>query len=150
MDTCQDIPYEKLNSMNNEMAAHGKYRYTKAAYESTPRPEIVAQEFSRLVPLSEGTVQIAVFHEYIPMRKFATVATDATAFRVREPRGNVLVLSTWEDDAEEGLKFARAASKELLSFVIKSESAKEKDNIGYGNYSECSRQNSGTVHFIKS
>jgi hypothetical protein len=74
MDTCQEIPYEKLNSMNNEMAAHGKYRYTKAAYESTPRPEVVAQEFSRLVPLSEGAVQIAVFHEYIPMQKFAAMA----------------------------------------------------------------------------
>ena len=132
--------------MNNEMTTHGKYRYFKSVYEATPRPDVVAQEFDRLVHLTEGAVQIAVFHEYIPMQKVASVAADATAFYLREPKCNVLVMATWEDNPEESLKFARMAAEELLSFASKSEKA--KDDIGYGNYSTCLHQHFLITHFI--
>jgi hypothetical protein len=133
VDTCQEIPYEQLNGLNNEMAMAGEYRYHRAVHESTPRPDVVAQEFARMVALTEGDVHIMVFHEYIPGQKISNVAREATAFHQREPKGNVLIVMGWKDDHEKSMTFAREAATELLSFATNAEKA--EDNIGYGNYS---------------
>lgn len=131
---CREVPYEELNTLTNHMAGHGKYRYGNSIREIAPDTNIVAQEFSRYLALSERPgVDLALVHEYIPMGKISSVASDATAFSHREPKNNVVAISYWEDNHEENFKFAKEATDELLAFTVRAE--KEKDHFGYGNYS---------------
>jgi hypothetical protein len=133
---CHEMPYEKLNALTNDMAHHGKYRWGNSVREIGPDIRVFAQEFSRYVSLTERSgVDMALIHEYIPTQKISSVARDATAFSHREPKGHVVVISSWEDNHEENFKFVKEATDELLAITVRSGVSKEeKDYFGYGNY----------------
>lgn len=109
MDTCGEIPYENLNtiqvsvfpghsltveslSTQNPNFKHGGNYYTKGIFSSGPQVDVAEILVSRLPELSKTSgATLTVAFELFPTKKVLSVPTDATA-HIRGPQVNVLLL----------------------------------------------------------
>lgn len=111
----------------------------KAVHQTEVHTDLVPKIFERYSRLSERTdMHMAVFHEYFPLGKITSVGKDATAFRGREPKTNVMAFVLWAADTPEKFQFAKVACTELMHIASSTERGiAGPENIGYGNYSTC-------------
>jgi FAD/FMN-containing dehydrogenase len=135
MNTCKEIPYEELNSMQNFIVPPGKNYYMTGAFSSGPQPDATKNLVSRLPNLAkESNAKFTIAYELLPREKTLTVPNSATA-HTRIPLFNVLVLGTWEDKDPNKLDILRNATAELRRIVLQGEKVITEDhNAGYGNY----------------
>jgi len=135
MDTCKEIPYEQLNSLQNFNVVHGKNYYMKGVFSSGPQPDVADTLASRLPELSaECGATLHVVHELVPMEKVLSVPNHATA-HIRGSRINVLIIASWESKDAKILDAVRKATNEIGRILVQGEKViPESDNVGYGNY----------------
>ena len=130
-----EMPYEKLNSLQNEIAAHGQNVYMKGCFAPPTFPRAaLLRTFARLTELSAPKeYMFGLLFEYFPLAKVNAVSDDATAYR-RGLTTNVLAVVYSTEDGEAPMRYARDAAHELVELVA----GKEAANVGYGNYSASS------------
>lgn len=135
MNTCKEIPYEELNTLQNFTVPPGRNYYMNGVFSSGPQLDAAKNLVSRLPSLSkESNANFTVAYELLPNKRILSVPNNATAHN-RGPRFNVLVLATWGDEDPNKLDVLRNATSELGRIVIQGEKAlTERHNTGYGNY----------------
>ncbi|KAI0300589.1 FAD-binding domain-containing protein [Multifurca ochricompacta] len=135
MDTCKEIPYEELNSMQNFNVKHGKNYYMKGVFASAPQADVAHNLVSRLPELStKNDIRLTVVYELISTKKVLSIPNHATA-HIRGSRVNVLIFATWDDKDTKKLDTVRSAANELGGILLEGErNIPESLNTGYGNY----------------
>lgn len=135
MDTCKEIPFEQLNTLQNFNVPHGKNYYMKGVFSSGPQAEVADKIVSRLPQVSaENGVNLTVVYELISMKKILSIPNHATA-HIRGGRINVLVIAGWDNKDTITLDTVRKATNELGQILIQGEKIiPESLNVGYGNY----------------
>lgn len=154
MDTCKEIPFEQLNTLQvsalplliptlvslfpqNFKVPHGQNYYMKGVFVSAPQVDVAEKVAARLPQLSkESGVNFTLVHELLPMKKVLSVPNHATA-HIRASRINVLVIAAWDSKDINLLDTVRNNLNELGQIVIQGEKIiPESANVGYGNYSK--------------
>ncbi|KAK7695635.1 hypothetical protein QCA50_000271 [Cerrena zonata] len=122
-----EIPYETLNTLQNQVATPSlNYYMTGAQLSGIPSGELNSKLFERVTQLSEKDFNVNFIIELIPHGKINGVAPDATPYR-RNLKGNGLMLIQWKHDTPEYSQKAKDAVRELSSLL-------RSDGEGYGNY----------------
>jgi hypothetical protein len=130
---CCEMPYEKVNELNNDMLPHGFRHYGKSVFFKQSQKQVAPKLFEHLVSVSASTsVQFAIFQQYFPGKKVAAVPTDQTAYFHRGSTCHCECMVTWSDPNED-LEAVRQTVKGLLKHVSDAENASY--DLGYPNYS---------------
>ena len=83
--------------------------------------------------------EVMVGYEFIPHKKLCAVPPDATAFRARGHYPNVVLMLSWDQDANSpgALQHARSCAKELSRIIEGTEETQPHQSkpYGYSNYS---------------
>ncbi|KAH9177610.1 FAD-binding domain-containing protein [Lactarius sanguifluus] len=135
MDTCKEIPYEELNTMQNSRVVHGKNYYMKGVFTSGLQADVADKLVSRVPQLSaESGANFTVLYELVPTNKILTIPNHATA-HIRGPRINVLIMASWDNKDTNVLDTVRNTANELGQILLSGEKTiPESLNVGYGNY----------------
>jgi hypothetical protein len=145
------MPYELLNTMQNEMMPAGRnYSLTSALRGKKPvEPQAAQAMFDRMVQLASapgdctvnGDPTIMIIWEFLHLKKVASVPVDATAFRMREETCSVPTLIIWDGDSAEATKDAKERLRQVKQVVDENlkdtfVGGKSENATGYGNYGE--------------
>jgi hypothetical protein len=145
------MPYELLNTMQNEMMPAGlSYSLTSALRGKKPvEPQAAQAMFDRMVQIAstpgDCTVNadptIMIIWEFLHLKKVASVPVDATAFRMREETPSVPTLIIWDGDSAEATKDAEGRLRQVKQVVDENlkdtfVGGKSENATGYGNYGE--------------
>ncbi|KAH9975379.1 hypothetical protein BGW80DRAFT_1473780 [Lactifluus volemus] len=151
MDTCKEIPYEELNSIQvstciwlscckviislESNVGHGHNYYMKGVFASGPEADVVKKLVSRIPELSKQSgVKLNVLYELVSTNKVLSVPNHATA-HIRGSRISILIVASWDDKATDKLDAVRSAAIELRDIILQGERIiPESQNTGYGNY----------------
>ncbi|KAI9451654.1 hypothetical protein F5148DRAFT_1238677 [Russula earlei] len=138
-DGAHEIPFETVNTLANEMFAHGSNYYLKSVYQSGgPQPEVAKSVFKKLSELNAAPgneIQHFYIFEYIPHRAVMSVPEDATAYP-RSYRGMTGSALKWPLSSPGNDEAAKRAARELTNIVAEVEAKiSGEDNSGYGNFS---------------
>lgn len=128
--------------LQNGIAVPGRNVYMRGVTQLTPKLDVAQAVLKRIAELgvSDPDVQVGMLFEYFSLAKVNSVAHDATAFRSRGPKGNVLAQVAWANDTPEKSKRGRDIAHELTGIITaKEREAHEYENSGYGNYGRCRR-----------
>ncbi|KAH9850079.1 FAD-binding domain-containing protein [Lenzites betulinus] len=131
-DLAKEIPYEKVNSLQNEIAAPGQNVYLRGAVAPEPIPHALLQTaLGRVAALSAPDgYTIGLLLEYFPLGVANAVPDDATALpRALAP--NVLAAVYAREDGADVLAYIRDAARELTGVFAEASGGA----MGYGNYS---------------
>ncbi|KAI5124786.1 hypothetical protein M0805_005420 [Coniferiporia weirii] len=135
-DLSAEIPYEKLNSLQNEATRHGRNVYMRGVLQSSIRPETATEVLDKVAEVTaDSTFQVAAIFEYFPLDKVNAVPKNAMAFDNRTTSQNVLVNCIWDEHTPENSKTGRdkvyAVSDLITSFEKDLEVSEAR---AYGNY----------------
>jgi len=135
VNTCKELPYEELNSLQNDYLKPGSNFYTKGAFASGPQVEVAEKLLSRQPDLSKNSgLNVMTVFELISTKKMMTVPNSATA-HIRGSRVNIGVMASWSGKDANKLDAARSVTSELARIIIEGEKViPESENTGYGNY----------------
>jgi len=135
MDSCKEMPFEQINTLQNFNVQHGSNYYMKGVYSSGPQIPVTENLVSRLPELSASTgLRLVVVYEFFPTKKYLSVPNNATAY-IRESRLNVLLLAVWDPKDTDKLGVVRSATSELARIIVDGEKTRPKaPDAGYGNY----------------
>jgi hypothetical protein len=145
------IPYELLNTMQNDMIPYGaNYHLTGTLRGKKPVETEAAQGmFNRMLQISSapgactanGDPTIMILWEFLHLKKAASVPADATAFRMRVESPSIPMLISWGGESTEATKDAKERLRKMRQIV--DENLKDtfvggmgEDDTGYGNYGE--------------
>ncbi|OCH95988.1 FAD-binding domain-containing protein [Obba rivulosa] len=143
-DMSKEIPFEKLNEVQNHLAVHGRNNYEKGTYHSPnfDLPERAAKTFELVKRFHEmGAFETMIACELIPMGVVNSVADDSTAFR-RGRRTNVITNLSWDDDAPETYALAKESAAQLIATMA---DVNPSEAVGYGNYNSDALPAQGTI-----
>ncbi|KAI5117034.1 hypothetical protein M0805_002250 [Coniferiporia weirii] len=146
MDRTAEVPYERLNAMQNDFALADRNRYMTGLLQTSIRAETATQILDAVVSASadpdSAASQLALMaaFEYFPINKVITVPRDATAFENRTTSQNVMVNCSWGSHEtltpEEGLMTGRAKVHAVVRLIAGFEKdAEAAETRAYGNYS---------------
>jgi hypothetical protein len=145
------IPYELLNTMQNELVPYGiNYHLTGTLRGKKPVESQAAQDiFNQIIQIasapgdctSNGDPAISILWEFLHLKKAASVPPDATAFRMRVDTLSLPLLITWEGDSAEATKDAKERLRRVRELVERNlkdtfAGGMSEDDTGYGNYGE--------------
>jgi hypothetical protein len=135
MDTCKEIPFDQLNTIQNFNVVHGKNYYMKGVFSSGLQTDVAEKLASRLPQIfAESGINLTVVFEFISTKKIISVPNHATA-HVRGSRINVLIITSWDSKDKNILDTVRNAANELGRILLQGEKIiPESLNVGYGNY----------------
>ena len=108
----------------------------KSIRATKPRVEVAQKVLHTIVELTESRPDFSIhcIFEYLPQAKACSVPDDATPC-TRLPYNIVLCTIRWPEDTEENFKFARDASRKLVSLVAEANvELTPAENTGYRNY----------------
>jgi len=127
LDLTAEIPYEKLNGMQNHLTEYGLNYFMKGTLQSTsPSKDINPVHLSKVAALSkEHNFMVSLIVEYFPHGKINSVPADWTPYR-RDLPGNALINIQWKDNSPELTQVAREVAHTLSEMMPEGES--------YGNY----------------
>ncbi|EJD01265.1 FAD-binding domain-containing protein [Fomitiporia mediterranea MF3/22] len=138
IDLTSEMPYEKVNSLQNEVATPGQCVYMKGVNFSLLQPDEARILLDKIAELTEdSTFRVASIFEFFPPDKINSVPNDATAMNNRSFQKNVLTSSFWDENTPVNQKTGRQkvyTITELITNVAKDADVLEKR--GYGNYSD--------------
>jgi hypothetical protein len=139
------VPYEQVNGLQNASVNYGGNCIVDGITRGTLYPDAAEKIFHKLdeianVPSSIiSKPMIVMLWEYHDLRKLASVAPDATAYRMRTTNLISPMFVTWEGDSPEAEAEARERVKQVKVFseeLLLEGREKHKDETGYGNYGE--------------
>ncbi|TFY82580.1 hypothetical protein EWM64_g1444 [Hericium alpestre] len=136
LDTCAEIPYENLNTLQNAQVPHGGNYYMKPVSQPAPDAAKAQKILGRLTELAmQHDVAIQFIHEFWGLPKICSVPDGATAFNRSRVLGCLIVV-TYKENTEEGLKLARMVAKELadIASATQEDGVADSENLGYANY----------------
>jgi len=135
MNSCKELPYEELNSIQNDYLKPGTNFYVKGVFASRPQVEVAEKLLSRQPELSKNSgLNVMTVFELISTKKVMTVPNSATA-HIRGSRVNVGIMASWPGKDANKLDAARSVTAELSRTIIEGEKViPESENTGYGNY----------------
>src|SRR4051794_8015885 len=133
---CSEMPYEKVNTLNNEMLCHGLNHYGKSVFFSRSQKEIMPKVFEQWLEVSAKNpgVEYAVIQQYFPREKVVSVPPENTAYFHRHSTSVTEIMAIWKNP-EEDYQFIRGQLIGLLKIISDAENVSV--NLGYGNYSMC-------------
>ncbi|KIM25633.1 hypothetical protein M408DRAFT_205383 [Serendipita vermifera MAFF 305830] len=149
VDGTRMIPYEALNSLQNGTAPYGGNYHLSGTVrgERGIKAETAIQLFDQLVEIAsapgecatDGVPVMAVVWEFFHLKKAASVASDATAYRMRVAHPASPIMIAWQTDGPEATKDAKnriLQLKQRLDEGLKDSfgGGRGKDDTGYGNY----------------
>ncbi|KAA1469078.1 FAD-binding domain-containing protein [Dentipellis sp. KUC8613] len=138
VNTCGEIPFERLNSLQNDKVPHGRNYYLKPIYQPGPDMEVAKKISQRIVELasahSDVIEEIAFMYEFWPLDKICSVPEGETAFqRIRRLSGVTQIV--FKENTEEQLKITRMVAQELVDIThTLKDNLPEDQNTGYANY----------------
>lgn len=127
MDLATEIPYEKLNSLQNHLAEYGLNYFMKGTLQSiTPSKDLNSTHLKKVAALSkEHNLAISLIVECFPHGIINSIPADWTPYG-RNLAGNCLIIIQWKDNAPEINKVARDVAHTLSDMLPEGEP--------YGNY----------------
>ncbi|KAA1469062.1 FAD-binding domain-containing protein [Dentipellis sp. KUC8613] len=138
MDTCREIPYEKLNTIQNDKVEHGRNYYMKPAYLIRPDLNVTKKLLERLPQLvathKDAIEGITFVIEYWSLKKACSVPAGETAF-IRDPRLSGVANVVFRENTPEHLKLTRQIASELIEITQTLPENTQGSGTGYGNYS---------------
>ncbi|KAA1469075.1 FAD-binding domain-containing protein [Dentipellis sp. KUC8613] len=138
VDTCREIPYETVNSIQNANVNHGRNYYMKPAYIIRPDLNVTKQLLERIPKLAaahkDAIEELAFIIEFLPLKKVCSVPAGETAF-IRDPRQSGVANIVFRENTPEHLKLTRQIANELIAITqTLPEHAAKGSGTGYGNY----------------
>lgn len=135
MDMTGEIPYEKVNGLQNPNVQHGHRVYMRGVTQVEYSPAVAKRVFQRMCELSDATMRITLIFELFPLDKINSKTNDAMAFNLRGPASNVLCLCIWDNNAPEYAMRGYAASHAVTDIISNAEPKPEVSvSRAYGNY----------------
>ncbi|KII95942.1 hypothetical protein PLICRDRAFT_34892 [Plicaturopsis crispa FD-325 SS-3] len=137
-DHSGELPYEKLNGMQNPGVPHGYASYMKGVFQLAPDPASIRVARARALAILASHPEfkeVNLLFEYFSLAKINSFPENGTAFR-RGPAGNVLILLKWEGRSAETQTKAREFAQELAGIIVQgqTELLGKGASVGYGNY----------------
>ncbi|KAH0579527.1 hypothetical protein H2248_002381 [Termitomyces sp. 'cryptogamus'] len=133
-DFTKEIPYEELNTLQNQTQFHGQGMYMKGIAQRKPDFESITKAFDHVQKVSGPEFKANILFEYFPLAKINAVSSNSTAFR-RDPTSSVLVLMNWKENTEENAERGRIVAHELANFIVDGQQGVSPTQIlGYSNY----------------
>ncbi|KAG8799467.1 hypothetical protein FRC17_007132 [Serendipita sp. 399] len=113
------IPYEKVNALNNENNNVGGNHKITAYNRPSLTPEVATKVFDKLIQTGSARddIRIVFLWEYHNLKKFSSVASDATAFSGRIPRPLIIMIVNWVGDSDELKADALNRLEQVRSFT---------------------------------
>ncbi|TFK32231.1 FAD-binding domain-containing protein, partial [Crucibulum laeve] len=134
MDLTREVPYEMLNSIQNEHLGHGQCRLIKGVFQIKLHAESIRQAMERMIAHCNDEHNSVLLLEFFSLAKAQSVPNGDCAF-VRGPGGNVMSVTTWKNDTAENLAYARTTAREVTGLIATGqEEFLGVSNEGYGNY----------------
>ncbi|TFK19453.1 FAD binding domain-containing protein [Coprinopsis marcescibilis] len=131
-DGATEIPYEQLNSLQNNSVEHGRCYYLQGSNQAVPDAASMLAVLTKCGEVAEaGNFKPTVLYEYFNLNKANTVDDAATPFR-RGLTPSILTILAWEDDVLK-TTIAKDIAKEFVA-IIKSNQEGTAREIGYPNY----------------
>ncbi|TFK31887.1 FAD-binding domain-containing protein [Crucibulum laeve] len=133
-DFCQELPYEKMNSLRNGGRAHQKNYYTKGVFTSGPLSDCAQQMMDYVTELSQQLeISLTFMFEYLPTKKVLSVPNGETC-HIRGDRVSCVAFATWDAD-----KTPKGDLNSTLTKLVDILATSEKtlpfaSNTGYANY----------------
>ncbi|KAF5364309.1 hypothetical protein D9756_000778 [Leucocoprinus leucothites] len=136
-DLTQDMPYEAVNTLQDNRIDYGSGIYWKGVAYEGPNYESMAKAHEAIVrAVKSGGVLANAIYEWIPLQKINAVPLNATAF-CRRPNPNCLIIISWHRDANSEGKVdqARDFAYDIAECVVGGLSAlKDVKSQAYSNY----------------
>ncbi|KAN0132180.1 hypothetical protein V8E53_009946 [Lactarius tabidus] len=139
-DGAKEIPFEQLNTFNDETFAHGINIYAKSVLETTPTYSVVNSLLEKTLELNAAPgneIDHGYLWELFPPNAVLTRSVDSTS-HVRTNRHTTGCIVTWINKPPGVQQAAKLAAHELTDIVAKAEAQASgmdlQSNPGYGNY----------------
>jgi len=133
-DTTGEIPYEKLNAIQNDFVNHGNGSYMKSVAHNGPDFAINKRLLEKLAEMQLKDIKSAVIFEYLPQNKVMAVPNGTMAFH-RTGKTSVLVTLQWDNAISDRSKEAREIAHGICGAVLGDKSLLNNPSyFGYGNY----------------
>ncbi|KAJ3565810.1 hypothetical protein NP233_g7401 [Leucocoprinus birnbaumii] len=136
-DTTGEMPFEKLNAMQESVTDHGNGVYWKGLTVKCPDYEAMARAHKRIAEVCEdGRFTAVAIYEWWSLDKIMSVPPEKTVFH-RHPNYLCLVLIGWrgETNSEEKVHEARKYAHEVAELVVAGlTDMSDPQNRGYNNY----------------
>jgi len=132
-DTTGEIPYERLNAIQNDFANHGYGVFMKSVAHNGPDFATNKRVLEKVAEMQLKDITCTVIFEYLPQNKVMAVPNDSTAFH-RTGKSSVVVSLRW-DNASDRSQDAREIANEICGAILGDKSLlNNPTSFGYGNY----------------
>nr|AGK29855.1 FAD-binding protein [Volvariella volvacea] len=136
LDETTEIPYEKLNTLQNAMVYPGQGVYMKGLSQTEPHYDTISRAYHKALELVQQGFRPAVLYEYVPLHKVMSVPSGDSAFR-REGTSNVLAVMLWDGDDPKRTQVARSTAYEIADILLGGQGGlTAAQKLGYGNYAD--------------
>ncbi|EKM80429.1 hypothetical protein AGABI1DRAFT_128103 [Agaricus bisporus var. burnettii JB137-S8] len=137
MDMSKEVPYETINSLQNNLITPGNGVYWKAVAVPGPSYQPIADVYAKVQEISKsGKFSVLVLYELLHLQKTNSIPLNKTAFR-RSTKPNCLLSLDWPKDihSQALVDEARALTHQLAVCVAGGASELEdKSSQPYANY----------------
>ncbi|CAG8561534.1 2122_t:CDS:2 [Acaulospora colombiana] len=133
MNLASTLPFEQLNAMLNQFFPYGTNRRISSVMRASLPPSSASTIFNRQIELANipsafrainpytlakepNTVDLAIWWEYLPLKKQSSLPPDATAFRMRVPYPHAAIGVTWSANGVGADAEAKETLEALKSF----------------------------------
>ncbi|KAG8727574.1 hypothetical protein FRC12_022393, partial [Ceratobasidium sp. 428] len=138
VDQTREIPYELMNSQQNEQAQPGDNMYMTGTSRNNFSPEVARALFDTFTEIAVSPYTAsALIVEYLPLHLVRAYSSELSAFPGRAKGDNIVFLVHWPRENEEGsVETARSQATRLKETIWESERAVggDVDSAGYANY----------------
>src|ERR1700761_3428938 len=139
-DTCTDLPYEKLNTLQDVMLAPGRNVYMGGSSYIASDTVAPLKIYDKIVELNSigPEIQYSALFEYFGMDVVNSVPSDATAFPSRGHQSNCGIVALWDEPSDERQEKAKAGVNALKRIMLGCQdfSNDPTANTGYANFGE--------------
>jgi hypothetical protein len=151
MDLAGTVPYEQVNGLQNANVNYGGNYIVDGSSRGALSPDVAEKIFNKLNEIANAPSSViskpkmVMLWEYHDLRKLASIAPDATAYRMRTTNLISPMFGIWEGDSPEAEAEVRKRVKQMRAFseeLLLEGREKHKDETGYGNYGEQVHPNS--------
>ncbi|KAK2466421.1 hypothetical protein APHAL10511_002063 [Amanita phalloides] len=134
LDTTGEVPYERLNAIQNDFARPGQGVYVKAVTQEGPDLTVSKRLFEKTVELHLKDFKHAVLFEYFPLKKIMAVPNGTMAFR-RNEKISALTVLRWDNALCDRTHEARLVAHDICGSILGDIShLNDPSSFAYGNY----------------
>ncbi|KAF8333277.1 hypothetical protein F5887DRAFT_922104 [Amanita rubescens] len=116
-DTTGEIPYERVNGLQNEFVGYGKGYYTKSAGHEAPDFAISNRVLAKLAEMKLKDINCTIVFEYFPPSTIKAIPNGTMAFN-RTCRATAVIMLQWDNTIGDHSQRAREVAYEIAISIL--------------------------------